>query len=184
MPKASILEAWSNQVPDDFKFVLKVPKQITHIKQLVGVDDSFSCLLEVIGALKDRMGPLLFQLPPHFKKDLDRLHKFLVLLPPDRQAAFEFRHQSWFCEETFTLLREYRIALCIAEVDDGVEIPFVSTTNWGYLRLRRSDYGDVELKAWAERLRKQNWKDAFIFFKHEDEGKGPQIARRFLDLIG
>jgi len=184
MPKSSVLEAWANHVPGDFKFVLKAPKQITHIKRLNEADDSVSYLLEVAGALKDRLGPLLFQLPPYLKKDLERLRRFLKLLPPNRKTAFEFRHQSWFDEELFALLREHQTALCIAEAEDGVEVPFVSTADWGYLRLRRPDYGDVELKAWAERVQQQDWKDAFIFFKHEDEGKGPQMARRFLDLAG
>src|SRR5436190_13814749 len=182
MPTSSVLEAWANHVPGDFKFVLKAPKQITHIKRLNEADDSVSYLLEVAGALKDRLGPLLFQLPPYLKKDMERLRRFLKLLPPNRKAAFEFRHQSWFDEELFALLREHQTALCIAEAEDGVEVPFVSTADWGYLRLRRPDYGDVELKAWAERVQQQDWKDAFIFFKHEDEGKGPQMARRFLEL--
>jgi len=182
MPTSSVLEAWANHVPSDFKFVLRAPKQITHIKRLNETDDSVSYLLEVSGVLKDHLGPLLFQLPPYLKKDLERLRRFLKLLPPNRKAAFEFRHQSWFDEELFALLREHQTALCIAEAEDGVEVPFVSTADWGYLRLRRPDYGDVELKAWAERVQQQDWKDAFIFFKHEDEGKGPQMARRFLDL--
>src|SRR5688572_27666719 len=182
MPKASMLEAWAAEVPADFKFVLKAPQQITHIKRLQGAENAVSYLLEVAGALKERLGPLLFQLPPHFKKDAPRLRDFLALLPADRRAAFEFRHQSWFDDEVLNLLREHRVALCIAEAEDGVEVPFVSTADWGYLRLRRPDYGDPELKAWAERVRQQNWQDAFIFFKHEDEAKGPQLAKRFLEL--
>ena len=140
-------------------------------------------LLDVAGVLKERLGPLLFQLPPNLKKNAPRLRDFLALLPPDRRLAFEFRHQSWFDEEVFGLLRDHLAALCIAEAENDLEIPFVSTADWGYLRLRRPDYGDAELKAWGERVRHQNWQDAFIFFKHEDEGKGPQMAKRFLELI-
>ena len=182
MPKASVLEAWAAEVPGDFKFVLKAPQRITHIQRLVDTADSVSYLLKVAESLKERLGPLLFQLPPYLRKDLARLRDFLKLLPPDRRAAFEFRHQSWFDDEIFGLLREHKGVLCIAEAENDLEIPFVSTADWGYLRLRRPDYGDPELKAWGERVRHQNWREAFIFFKHEDEGKGPQMAKRFLEL--
>jgi len=182
MPKPAMLEAWAAEAPADFKFVLKASQQITHIKRLKDVRDSVSYLLEVAGALKERLGPLLFQLPPHLKKDAARLRDFLALLPPDRRAAIEFRHPSWFDDEVFGLLREHRAVLCIAEAEEGVEVPFVSTSDWGYLRLRRPDYGDSELKSWVDRVRQQNWQDAFIFFKHEDEGKGPQMAKRFLEF--
>jgi uncharacterized protein YecE (DUF72 family) len=182
MPKASVLEAWATQVPADFKFVLKASQQITHKQRLKDAGDSVSYLLEVARALKERLGPLLFQLPPFLRKDAPRLREFLALLPPDRRAAFEFRHQSWFDDEVLGLLRDHRAALCIAEAENDLEIPFASTADWGYLRLRRPDYGDAELKAWVERVRQQDWKDTFIFFKHEEEGKGPQMAKRFLEL--
>jgi len=182
MPKASVLEAWATQVPADFKFVLKASQQITHKQRLKDAGDSVSYLLEVAGALKERLGPLLFQLPPFLRKDAPRLREFLALLPPGRRAAFEFRHQSWFDDEVLGLLCDYRAALCIAEAENDLEIPFAATADWGYLRLRRPDYGDAELKRWGEHVRQQDWKDAFVFFKHEEEGKGPQMAKRFLEL--
>ena len=182
MPKESVLEAWANEVPADFRFVLKAPQRITHMQRLKDAGDSVSYFLRVAGTLNERLGPLLFQLPPFLKKDLPRLREFLALLPRHRRATFEFRHESWFEEEVFALLREHQIALCIAEAEDGVEVPFVSTADWGYLRLRRPDYGDAELKTWAKRVQGQSWRDAFIFFKHEDEGKAPQMAKRFLEL--
>jgi uncharacterized protein YecE (DUF72 family) len=182
MPKASMLEAWAVEVPKDFKFVLKAPQKITHIQRLKDTDSSVAYLVDVAGVLKERLGPLLFQLPPHLKKDGARLRDFLALLPADRRAAFEFRHASWFDDEVFGLLREGRAALCIAEVEDGVEVPFVSTADWGYFRLRRPDYGDAELKSWIGRIREPGWQEAFVFFKHEEEGKGPQMAKRFLEL--
>jgi uncharacterized protein YecE (DUF72 family) len=110
------------------------------------------------------------------------LSDFLRLLPSDCRAAFEFRHQSWFDSEIFDLLRAHRAVLCIAEAENDLEIPFESTADWGYLRLRRPDYGDPELKTWGEQVRQQKWSDAFIFFKHEEEGKGPAMAKRFLEL--
>jgi uncharacterized protein YecE (DUF72 family) len=182
MPKASVLEEWASNVPGDFKFVIKASRQITHIKRLKEVEDSVAYLLKVARALKERLGPLLFQLPPYLRKDAARLREFLGLLPKGTRAAFEFRHQSWFDDEIFNLLREHSAVLCIAEAENDLEIPFVSTADWGYLRLRRPDYGDPELKEWMQKLRRQNWGDVFVFFKHEDEGKAPLMAKRFMEL--
>jgi len=184
MPKAAVLEGWGAEVGANFKFVLKASQRITHMQRLKDAGDSVAYLLKVAEVLMERLGPLLFQLPPYFKKDAPRLREFLALLPAGRRAAFEFRHQSWFDSEIFDLLREHQAALCIAEAENDLEIPFVSTADWGYLRLRRPDYGDVELGAWVERVRQQQWSDAFIFFKHEDEGKAPVMAKRFLELAG
>ena len=184
MPKASVLEAWAGEVPADFKFVLKASQRITHMQRLKDADDSVRYLLEVAGTLKDRLGPLLFQLPPNLKKDVPRLRDFLTLLPSERRAAFEFRHQSWFDDEVFGLLRQNQAALCIAEAEGDLQVPFVSTAGWGYLRLRLTDYTDADLKTWLKRVQEQGWEDAFVFFKHEDEGKGPQMAKRFLELAG
>lgn len=181
MPKESVLEAWGSEVPSDFKFVLKAPQRITHMQRLKDAGDSVAYLLKVAAALKERLGPLLFQLPPYLKKDLPRFRDFLGLLPRQPGAAFEFRHQSWFDPEIFDLLHQHQAVLCIAEAENDLEIPFVSTADWGYMRLRRPDYGDAALKAWAKRVKQQQWREAFVFFKHEEEGKGPEMARRFLE---
>jgi uncharacterized protein YecE (DUF72 family) len=182
MPKASVLEAWAAEVPPDFKFVLKAPQRITHFQRLKDSAESVSFLLNVAKVLEQRLGPLLFQLPPNLKKDVPRLRDFLKLLPTGQQAAFEFRHQTWFDDEVFELLREHGAVLCLAEAEDGVEIPFVSTADWGYLRLRLPEYKAVELKAWVKRVHTQNWRDTFVFFKHEDAGVGPKLAERFMAL--
>src|SRR2546421_1203386 len=108
MPRESVLEVWAAEVPADFKFVLKAPQRITHMQRLKDTDDSVAYLLKVARALKERLGPLLFQLPPYFEKDVARLRAFLELLPPHPRAAFEFRHQSWFDEEIFALLRDHQ----------------------------------------------------------------------------
>ena len=181
MPKASVLQAWAGEVPADFKFVLKAPQRITHFQRLKNSGEVVEELLEVAKALKNRLGPILFQLRPDMKKDAARLGDFLKLLPRGR-TAFEFRHASWFDDETFDQLRSRGAALCIAEAEDGPEVPFVSTSDFGYIRLRRPDYGNAELKTWVKRVQKQDWKNAFIFFKHEDAGKGPEMAKRFLEL--
>jgi uncharacterized protein YecE (DUF72 family) len=182
MPNEALLMGWAGEVPENFKFVLKAPQQITHIQRLKGTDNSVSHLFEVAHSLKERLGPVLFQLPPNMKKDAARLRDFLAMLPLGNRAAFEFRHQSWFDAEVFSLLREHQAALCIAEAENDLEIPFESTADFGYLRLRRPDYGDEELKNWAQRVKSQNWNTAFVFFKHEDAGMGPKFGKRFIEL--
>jgi uncharacterized protein YecE (DUF72 family) len=182
-PVASVLEGWAAQVPPEFRFVLKAPQEITHVRRLAGAGASVSSLLEAAGTLKERLGPLLVQLPPNFKKDVPRLRAFLALLTPGCRAAMEFRHPSWFNDEVFELLREHQAALCVADAADDLEVPFVATADWGYLRLRRPDYDGAALAAWAARTAAQAWRDCFVFFKHEDAGKGPQLASRLLDVL-
>src|SRR6266700_3111115 len=126
MPKASVLEAWAAEVPEYFKFVIKASQRITHMHRLKDAGDSVSYLLKTVTSLRERLGPLLFQLPPFLKKDAPRLKEFLGLLSGQCRAAFEFRHQSWFDSEIFDLLREHQAVLCIAEADNDLEIPFTS----------------------------------------------------------
>jgi uncharacterized protein YecE (DUF72 family) len=182
LPTASVVTTWTDAVPADFQFVLKAPEQITHRQRLQDTADAVTNFLAVAAPFKERLGPLLFQLPSNFKKDVPRLRAFLALLPRQRRVTFEFRHQSWFDEEVTGVLREYQAALCLAEAEDDLEVPFVATTDWGYVRLRRSDYSTAALKTWVQRLQQQPWQDAFVFFKHEDTGKGPQLAQQFLEL--
>ena len=184
MPKVPLLEGWASEVPESFRFVLKAPQQITHFQRLKDVDDPLSYLFDVAGVLEQRLGAVFFQLPPNLKKDLPRLRDFLSLVPPGRRVAFEFRHQSWFDEELFALLRRNNAALCIADAENDLEIPFVSTADWGYLRLRRPDYQAGDLKRWVKKVQEQLWSDTFVFFKHEDEARGPLFAKRFLELAG
>jgi uncharacterized protein YecE (DUF72 family) len=182
MPKPEVLEAWAAEVPANFKFVLKASRGITHMKRLKNAGNSVAYLLKMIEGMKQRIGALLFQLPPNMKKDVPRLREFLALLPKDRRAAFEFRHQSWFEDDVFDALREHKAALCIAEAEDDLDIPFVATADFGYLRLRMPDYTDAQLKTWHKRVKDQDWSDAFVFFKHEDEAKGPKLAKRSMEL--
>jgi uncharacterized protein YecE (DUF72 family) len=182
-PVASVLEAWAAAVPDNFRFVLKAPQEITHVRRLKGAGEMVSSLFATATALKERLGPVLFQLPPNFKKDVPLLRAFLASVPAGCRVAFEFRHQSWFEDDALAALREHRVALCVADAEDELKIPFVATADWGYLRLRRPDYTDAALTFWAARVRAQSWRDTFVFFKHEDAGKGPQLASRLLELL-
>jgi uncharacterized protein YecE (DUF72 family) len=185
MPTAPLLTTWAGQVPEGFVFVLKAPQRITHMKRLKDAGEPLGHLLETAAALGPRLGPLLFQLPPHFGKDVPRLRLFLDLVPPGQPVAFEFRHDSWLDDETWAALRERNAAFVTADTeqsgDGGASV--VPTADWGYLRLRRCDYGETDLEAWARRVEAQPWKRAFVFFKHEDAGTGPALARRFIALL-
>ena len=181
-PTVSMLEKWAGEVPEGFRFVLKAPKRITHEKKLADVDDAVGYLLEASQVLGEKRGPFLFQLPPFFRKDLARLEDFLARLGR-APAALEFRHETWLDDEVYETLRRHGAALCLADTEEA-EPPLVSTARWGYLRLRRPDYGDAELATWLERARSLGWDEAYVFFKHEDEGKGPALAARFLELAG
>jgi uncharacterized protein YecE (DUF72 family) len=142
---------------------------------LKGSQATLAELLPLVAALGKKQGPLLFQLPPNFKLDWQRLSEFLTLLPRKRRVAFEFRHESWFNEDVYRLLKKQRIALCIAE-DEKLATPLVATANWGYLRLRREDYVDRDIRNWAKKIKGQDWERAYVYFKHEDTGKGPRFA--------
>ncbi len=179
MPAAGLLRKWSEQTPEAFTFVLKAPQRITHHRRLVDVSGDVSYFFQTAGALGGKLGPTLFQLPPYMKKDLERLKAFLELLPAAPRAAFEFRHASWFDEEVRGALRDKGAALCLADTDEEPLTDVTVTADWGYLRLRRTTYTEADVTAWAERVRAQPWQRAFVFFKHEDEARGPEFAATF-----
>ena len=182
LPQPSMIENWKAQVPARFRFSIKATQRITHIKRLNNVADETKYLLETAALLEQRLGVVLFQLPPNFKKDIERLKAFLDLLQPDLRTAFEFRHESWFDDESFDLLRARDCALVVSDTNEKPLTDIVSTARWGYLRLRRTAYDENDLVEWMKRVQDQKWKDAFVFFKHEDEGTGPKLAAQFIEL--
>jgi len=182
MPTAGMLKPWVKQAPDSFRFVLKAPQTITHRKRLKDCKAETTRLIRAAGALKGRLGPVLFQLPGNFKKDVPRLNDFLRSIKKRVAVAFEFRHESWLDDETFDCLRANSSALCIADVDAARSPRLVRTADWGYLRLRRKSYTKARLVKWIESLRSQGWDKAYVFFKHEETGTGPKLATRFLKL--
>ena len=183
MPADPVLARWREQVPEGFSFSIKAPRAITHHARLKQAGDAVAFLFERLESLGERLGPVLFQLPPNLKLDLPRLRDFLATLPGERRVAMEFRHLSWFDDAVFDALREHDAALCIADGELEGEAPFVSTASWGYLRLRAVDYTDEAIGAWAERVREQQWDRGYVFFKHEDEATGPRLAARFIELL-
>jgi uncharacterized protein YecE (DUF72 family) len=183
MPTEPLLRGWAEQVPESFMFVIKAPKRITHDRRLQDCGELLGYLIRVVTTLGPKLGPLLFQLPPNFKKDVPRLKSFLEEIPERRRVAVEFRHASWFDDEVFETLRGQEAALCVADTGEEPVAPLVPTTSWGYLRLRRENFSDQELADWARKIREQPWGDAFVFLKHEEEGKGPQLAARLIELL-
>jgi uncharacterized protein YecE (DUF72 family) len=181
MPTPAVTSAWGAQAPEGFRFVLKAPQRMTHFQRLAGIEENLVFFLNSAMTLGEKLGPLLFQLPPNMKQDVGRLRDFLAQVPPSCRVAMEFRHDSWFDDATYEALRAAAATLCIADTDAG-DTPLVSTAPWGYLRLRRAAYEDADFAAWHEKIRAQGWDDAYVFFKHEEEGKGPAFARRFLEL--
>jgi uncharacterized protein YecE (DUF72 family) len=181
LPNESTLQQWAARVPEGFRFSLKASRIITHIRRLKDVAEPVAYLYSVTESLGAARGPVLFGMPPNMKQDMDRLRAFLDLVPAAGRTAIEFRHESWHDDVVFDALREHGVALCIAQTADE-ETPVVATAGWGYMRLRREAYDTAELRQWRERIAAQKWDEAFVYFKHEDAGVGPRLAREFLDL--
>jgi len=183
MPKESVVLSWSKEVPEPFVFAIKAPQVITHLKRLRGVLEETDYFFRTISILDQKLGPILFQFPKSFRANRPALQDFLGLIPRGRQCAFEFRDPSWLDDEILSLLHENGASLCIADADENPATEIARTAQWGYLRLRRSDYTDADLSKWLERIVSQKWEKTFIFFKHEEEAKGPEMAMRFRELV-
>ncbi len=179
LPKREVIENWAAQVPEGFRFSIKASRRITHFRRLKDTGEVLDYLIDATSVLGDRLGVILFQLPPNFKKDIDRLGAFLETLPEDVRAAFEFRNDSWFDGEVYDALRAHGAALVTADTNEK-DADIVSTAPFGYLRLRKDGYSDKQIAAWAKKVAEQKWDEAFVFFKHEDAGGGPKMAKKFL----
>jgi len=181
MPAETMLARWAKEAPEQFVFTLKAPRRITHEKRLRGAEPDVAEFIRRASTLGKKLGALLFQLPPFHKKDFPLLTDFLGLLPSGQQAAFEFRHASWQDDDVYEALRIHGAMMCMAETDES-DTPLVSTSDRGYLRLRRAQYSDDALHAWIARIAAQPWERAYIYFKHEDKAWGPRFAQRFIKL--
>jgi uncharacterized protein YecE (DUF72 family) len=182
MPTETVLTSWAEQVPDDFIFTLKAPQVITHLKRLKNVGSETEYLFRSLSVLDRKLGPVLFQFPKSFHADRARFKDFLTLIPGNFPCAFEFRHPSWFDAEILDLLRGRGLSLCLADTDDNPADEIINTASWGYLRLRRSAYTAADLSQWLEKILAQKWQKAFVFFKHEEEAKGAEMAIRFREV--
>lgn len=185
MPKSSVVEGWAAAAPEGFRFVIKASRRITHIKRLLEPEEPLSYLMRQTALLGDKRGPILFQLPPNMRIDLDRLKHLVDQLPDGPQVAFEFRHPSWFDEPVYDILRRSDAALCLSDHDHTERnAPRVATASWGYFRFRRDDYGEAELAEVADwmQTQAQAWREVYVFFKH-GTGAAPEQAQRFMELL-
>lgn len=182
MPTGPVLTSWAEQVPEDFVFALKAPQVITHLKRLKNVASEAEYLFRTLPVLDKRLGPVLFQFPPNFPANRQRLEAFLALIPGRISCVFEFRHPSWLDQEIIDLLAERGFGLCLADTDEKPTQGIISTADWGYLRLRRADYTEADLSRWLAAILAQPWERAYVFFKHEEEAIGPETAIRFREL--
>jgi uncharacterized protein YecE (DUF72 family) len=180
MPTAKMLEGWNAATPESFRFTIKASQQITHRQRLKVPSDAVDYLMSTVPLLGSRLGLVLFQLPPFFRCDTSKLEAFLSVLPRGVPSAFEFRHDSWFTPEVYSLLERFNIALCIHDADDHTT-PMTLTAKAVYVRLRRSAYSQEQRQEWQERL--QGWAkdgiEVFAYIKHEDNPDAPLIALDF-----
>ena len=184
MPKEAVLADWAARVPESFSFAIKASQRISHYGRLK--PDSYQhveYLVKTAGVLGDRLGPLLFQLPPNLKKDSALLHDFLECLPAGPKYAMEFRHASWFDDGVLTDLRDHDVALSVIEQED-FGAPVVATASWAYLRLHKLDYDAAAIAGWAERVRTMGCESAYVYFKHDEGiGSGPKAVSEFLKAL-
>ena len=182
MPKAPMLEGWAKKTPPDFRFALKASQRITHFQRLRGIKEPLDYFIGIAGALGDRLGPVLFQLPPDLARDDALLSDFLGEVRGRVRAAFEFRNRSWFDDRVFEILRTNQAALCIAE-SEKFSSPIESTASHSYLRLRNETYDDAALKIWATRIRvlAKSADEIYVFFKHESAA--PDLAVRLTAMV-
>lgn len=192
IPSAKTIQRWYDETPPGFRYSLKAPQRVTHFSKLQDCGVVMEEFFQSVSGLDDKLGPVLFQLPPTFKADAERLKMFLASVSPakksrhaksppaSRKLAFEFRHDSWFTDDVYGILSEFDAALCLAESEE-FETPRLATASFGYLRPRREDYKPVQIKRWAEfaqeQLKANTWSEVYAYFKHEETGVGPAFAK-------
>lgn len=182
MPRRDVVARWAEQVPDGFRFAVKAPQRITWRLKLKDCAEPLGQLFEAVGALEDKLGCVFYQLPKYVRKDTALLAEFLAQQRPGVPVAFEFAHPSWLEADALALLRGHDAAVVLSDKDDAPPPELVDTGGWGYLRLRRAAYSDADLLSWRQRILQRGWRQAFLFFKHEDSCAGPALAQRFLAL--
>jgi uncharacterized protein YecE (DUF72 family) len=184
LPSEKVLAEWAQQTPPGFIFTLKAPRRITHEARLRDCEELLGVFSTRAQTLGPKLGVLLFQLPPWFKKDLRVLDAFLEQMPSGLAAAFEFRNASWFADDVYARLKARNLALCIADTADATT-PLVPTADYGYFRLRDEGYREPDIREWAETIRQhaRDWRDVFVYFKHEAEGRGAEFAQLLARVI-
>ena len=184
LPSDKAVRGWADQTPDDFVFTLKASRRITHDARLRDCRELLDVFCDRARNLDGKLGAVLFQLPPYARKDVDALGQFLEWLPSDIRGAFEFRHASWLSDDVYDLLRAFNSALCVTD-GEKVSTPLVATADYAYFRLRDEGYGPGEIAEWAKKIdaHAKDAGDAFVYFKHEKEGRGAEFAKIFIDNL-
>jgi uncharacterized protein YecE (DUF72 family) len=184
MPDEKLVGGWAGQTPSPYRFTLKAPRRITHDSRLKNAGELAARFCLVASTLGDKLGALLFQLPPNLKKDLPLLEAFLAELPSRVCAAFEFRHPSWLDDDVFQKLAGRNIALCVAD-SEKLSTPVRVTADYAYFRLRDEGYTPDDIGRWAETIARETagCRDVYVYFKHEEEGKGPEFAKLLMDQL-
>jgi uncharacterized protein YecE (DUF72 family) len=185
MPNEKILAGWNRETPDNFRLTLKAPKRITHDSRLRNCEEALNRFLSVAATLGPKLGAILFQLPPYFRKDLAVLDGFLAMLPEDLRATFEFRHASWLDDDVYARLKAKNLALCIAD-SEKASTPLEMTADYAYFRLRDEGYQPADIARWAQTIRQHTAgaREVYVYFKHEEEGIGPEFAKLLLAQLG
>jgi uncharacterized protein YecE (DUF72 family) len=185
MPNEKLVGGWAAQTPDPYRLTLKAPRRITHDSRLKNTGELVDGFCRVAGTLGPKLGALLFQLPPNLKKDLALFDAFLSGVPPKAPAAFEFRHVSWLDDEVFDRLRQRNLALCVAD-SEKLSTPVTVTADYAYFRLRDEGYTPEDIARWAEIIARETstCRDVFVYFKHEEAGKGPEFGRLLRQRLG
>ena len=186
LPSAATLEGWVQQTAPGFVFAVKANMRITHILRLKNAEQATELFFKMIDPLRTsrRLGPVLFQLPPALKCDVGLLKSYLQLLPGGMRHAFEFRNPSWLTEEVYAVLRERNVSLCVAE-SERLEVPEVITADFVYYRLRKPDYTEADVDAFAARSREllAAGRDLYVMFKHEETPEGALNAELLLKKV-
>jgi uncharacterized protein YecE (DUF72 family) len=177
MPTDQLIAGWVKGAPAGFRFTLKVQKSITHTRRLKDCADPLAVFLDRADKLGDHRAALFFQVPPFVKKDVPLLREFVARVPRELRPAYELLDPSWHTDEVFGVLADAGAALCISDSDKQAT-PFEATASWGYLRLRDEGYTRKDLAKWHARITAQKWEEAFVYFKHEDAGKGADLAQK------
>lgn len=181
MPTDKLIAGWVEAAPEGFRYTLKAPKMFTYSKKLLDVAQPLDFFLGRAKKLGEKRAALLFHLPPHLKKDVPALRDFVAQVPREMRAAFEFRSPTWHDDEVYSTLADAGAALCISD-SEKLTTPLVATTTWGYLRLRDEGYEREDVARWHEQIRAQKWEEAFVYFKHEDAGKGADFALQMKEM--
>ena len=183
-PTEKILDGWNRATPERFKLTLKAPRRITHDARLRDSADPVRRFIDTASVLGPKLGVLLFQLPPYLKKDIALFDTFLDAFPPDTRAAFEFRHASWLDGEIYARLRARNLALCVAD-SEKLSTPVEITADYGYFRLRDEGYIPDDIERWAHTIQEHTTacKEVFVYFKHEESGKGPEFAHLLTEAL-